>query len=119
MTFLPRLLALALCGSCLWTGGCGGASSGKSGGIATSGQNVVPISVNGGPEGNYANGVFASVTLCVPGTSNCQTITNVLVDTGSSGLRIVSSALTISLPQENGSTGHPIVECLPFLNAVT
>ena len=119
MTFLPRLLALALCGSCLWTGGCGGASSGKSGGIATSGQNVVPISVNGGPEGNYANGVFASVTLCVPGTSNCQTITNVLVDTGSSGLRIVSSALTISLPQENGSTGHPIVECLPFLSAVT
>jgi len=79
----------------------------------------VPISVNGGPEGNYANGVFASVTLCVPGSSNCQTITNVLVDTGSSGLRIVSSALTISLPQQNGATGHPVVECLPFLSAVT
>lgn len=119
MTPPPRILALALCCFCLWAGGCGGASSGKTSGVATSGQNVVPISVNGGPDGNYANGVFASVTVCVQGTSNCQTISNVLVDTGSSGLRIVSSALTIALPQQTGATGHPLVECLPFLSGVT
>ncbi len=98
--------------------GCGGGSSHKSNPITSSGQNVVPISVNGGPNGNYANGVFVSVTVCVPSTSNCQIVPNVLVDTGSSGLRILSSALTLSLPQQSGSNG-PIAECLPFISGFT
>ena len=41
-----------------------------------------PIAVNGGPLGNYTNGAFVSVNVCVPGTSTCQTIDDVLVDTG-------------------------------------
>ena len=69
--------------------------------IATPTQNVQPITVNAGPANNYANGLFTSVTICVPGsTANCQTIDGVLVDTGSSGLRILSSALTLTLPQQ-------------------
>jgi hypothetical protein len=59
------------------------------------------------------------VTVCVPGTSTCQTISGVLVDTGSAGLRLLSSALTISLPQQKASDGDPVVECLPFVNGYT
>jgi hypothetical protein len=76
--------------------------------------------VNAGPTNNYFNGAFTSVTICVPGqTTGCQTIDGVLVDTGSSGLRVLSSALTLSLPQQAGSNGGPIVECAQFLDGFT
>ena len=84
--------------------------------IPASGANVLPIVVNGGPTNNSLNQPFASVTICVPGTSNCQTIGGILVDTGSYGLRILSSAVTIPLPQQTGAGGAPVVECLPFLD---
>jgi hypothetical protein len=99
---------------------CGGSgSSTKANMVVTSGQNVAPIVVNSGPANNYANGAFTSVTLCVPGTSTCQTIDGVLVDTGSSGLRIVSSVLTIALPQQKAPSGSPVAECLQFLGSYT
>ena len=82
-------------------------------------SNVLPIAVNAGPTNNSLNQAFASVTVCVPGTSTCQTIGGILIDTGSSGLRILSSALTIPLPQRTSSGGAPIVECLPFLDGFT
>jgi hypothetical protein len=88
------------------------------------GPNVLSISVNGGPtvaagDGVYTNGAFASVTVCVPGsTTNCQTIGGILVDTGSPGLRILSSALTLTLPQQNDSSGNPIGECADFASGV-
>lgn len=87
--------------------------------VATTGQNVQPIVVNPGPAGNYANGAFTSVTICVPGsTTNCQTIDGVLVDTGSTGLRILSSAMKLQLPQQNAG-GNPVVECFPFQDGFT
>jgi hypothetical protein len=68
-----------------------------------------------GPSFGYVNGLWTSVTVCVPGsTTNCQTIPNVLVDTGSVGLRLLSSALTISLPSVQGSGGTVLQECLQF-----
>jgi len=81
--------------------------------------NVLRIAVNGGPTNRSLNQPFVSVTVCVPGTSNCQTIGGIVVDTGSYGLRILSSALTIPLPQQTGAGGAPIVECLPFLDGFT
>lgn len=104
--------------------GCGGSSShNNSMAPVTSGSNVQPIVVNGGPANNYANGVFTSVTVCVPSSSNCQTISGILVDTGSYGLRILSSAgsgaLTLSLPQQTASDGNPIGECAPFVSGYT
>jgi hypothetical protein len=81
---------------------------------------VQPIAVNAGPALNYADGAFTSVTVCVPGsTTNCQTISGILVDTGSSGLRILSSALSIPLPQQIDSSSNPIVECAAFEDGVT
>src|SRR5882672_5472018 len=81
--------------------------------------NVLPISVNAGPTNDALNQPFATVTICVPGTSNCQTIGGILIDTGSMGLRIISSALTLPLPQQTGAGGAPVVECLPFVSGVT
>ncbi|HXA78087.1 MAG TPA: DUF3443 domain-containing protein [Candidatus Acidoferrales bacterium] len=91
---------------------------------ATPGSNVQAISVTTGPEaasGSLAiNSAFTSVTVCVPGsTTQCQAISGVLVDTGSSGLRILSSALTISLPQQKDSNGNPIAECGEFIDSET
>ena len=60
---------------------------------ATAGSgNVAPLAVDGGPVVSNAlagtiNQAYTSVTVCTPGTSNCQTIDHVWVDTGSYGLR--------------------------------
>ena len=114
----------ALFGACLTlllagvTGCGGGGSHGSSSSV--SGSNVQPIAVNSGPDKNYANGVFTTVTVCAPGTSNCQNIGGVLVDTGSFGLRILSSALGTldgSLPQQTAN-GNPVVECAQFVSSV-
>jgi hypothetical protein len=106
--------------ACAFSVGCGGGSSSSTppNTIASSGTNVVPIAVNAGPTGNYVDGAFVSVTICVPGTSTCQTIPDVLVDTGSSGLRVLSP-LTIALPQQNAASGDPVVECFPFVSGYT
>lgn len=83
-------------------------------------SNVVTITVNGGPDSNFVDGAFSSVTVCAPGSAtSCQTINGILVDTGSSGLRILSSALTVSLPQQTNSNGNPIAECAAFASGVT
>jgi hypothetical protein len=91
----------------------------------SSAENVQPIVVNGGPiadsssSNNYPNAAFTSVTVCVPGTSNCQTIDGVLVDTGSVGLRLLSSsgggALTLSLPAQT-IDGNPLAESVQFVD---
>ncbi len=81
--------------------------------------NTLQVVVNAGPANNYFNGAFASVTICVPGTSNCQTVDGVLVDTGSSGLRVLSSALSLNLSQQTDSNGSPVVECAQFLDGFT
>jgi len=96
------------------------ASSPQCDSSSTSGtNNMVPIVVNGGPVNNGFNEAFVSVTVCVPSTSTCQTIDGIVVDTGSEGLRIASSALRIALPQQNTGTGAAVVQCLPFLDGVT
>jgi Protein of unknown function (DUF3443) len=108
-----------LLGAC---GGGGSSSSSSSPSVSSptvAAANVQPISVNLGPEGNYPNGLFTSVTLCVSGTSNCQTVNDILVDTGSYGLRILASALTLPLPGQTDASGNPIGECVPFVKSFT
>jgi len=115
---IPVLATFATLLSVMGCGG-GGGSHVNVNTVAASGSNIQPVTVNAGPAGNYANGAFTSVTVCVPGTSTCQTIDGVLVDTGSSGLRLLSSALTVTLPQQKASDGNPVVECLPFVSGYT
>src|SRR6202162_3887792 len=98
----------------------GGSSQNHLSTIAPPGTNVAAISVNGGPLSDYPDAAFVSVTVCVPGTSTCQTIDDVLIDTGSFGLRILSSALTtVSLPQQKAADGNPVAEWLTFLDSYT
>ncbi|HZD32773.1 MAG TPA: DUF3443 family protein, partial [Candidatus Angelobacter sp.] len=87
-------------------------------------NNVAPLIVDGGPQvatSPYINAAFASVTVCTPGTSNCQTVDHVLVDTGSVGLRLLAAPaggeLTLPLPTyTEQSTGDDLVECAPFVS---
>lgn len=118
-TFPVFIFVFAIFLGCAFLLGCGGGSSSKPPQtITSSGNNIASISVNGGLDGFYADAAFVSVTVCVPGTSTCQTIDNVLVDTGSSGLRVAPSVLTLPLPQQM-SGGNPVVECFPFVSGYT
>src|SRR5256714_5326851 len=76
--------------------------------------NVETVTVDAGPPGlTFAsiNTPFVSVQVCVAGTSTCKTIDHIEVDTGSVGLRILSSVLTaapaITLAAETDSGGDP------------
>ena len=112
--------------------GCGGTSisSSKStttttGNTGSSTSNVMAISVNGGPTagqldgGIYPNGAFASATICVPGsTTNCVTVGGLLVDTGSTGLRVLQSAVSsLNLPAVNASNGSAAYDCVSFVDS--
>lgn len=59
-------------------------------------DNVLKVTVNGSlcSTGSYPNKPCVSVTVCSPGTSNCKTINDILLDTGTSGLRIFKSLVT-------------------------
>jgi hypothetical protein len=120
---MPRALVLTFFGAIL-SAGCNNGSSVVSPSlppqvIAVSGSNVLPINVNLGPTGEADNFAYATVTVCVPGTSTCQTIGDIQIDTGSSGLRILASALSpsLSLPQQTDPSGNPVVECLQFVSS--
>ena len=82
--------------------------------------NVVPITVAQIATGTR-NMLQASVTICVPGTSTCQTIDNIQVDTGSQGLRILASALApaLVLPSVTASAGSTAASCTVFGSGYT
>ena len=81
------------------------------------GSNVVDVVVDGGPNGNSVNSLFTTVTICVPGsTTQCQTIDNILVDTGSYGLRLLVQVLTLSLPVAALPSSDALLECTVFVD---
>lgn len=96
---------------------CGGA-----GGTSTpvfhppAGTNVAPVLVDAGSAARSLNLPSVSVTICAPGTNNCQTIDHILVDTASSGLRIIASVLSpsLTLPAVPTAAGDPMYECTIF-----
>jgi hypothetical protein len=108
-------LGLVACG--------GGDSSSSSGGtttpVVTTVNNVQAVTVDSGPLFNGqpigANDEpFTTVTICVPGTTTCQSIDHVLVDTGSSGLRLLGSEITLTLPFLTDSGNNPIGNCVQY-----
>jgi len=88
-------------------------------------NNVLPVVVDAGPTSNYVNGAFAAVTVCTPGTSTCQTIDHVLVDTGSVGLRLLANGTAggkldpTAFPLQRDGTGNPIGNCNQFIDGFT
>ncbi len=116
MMFGRTLVIGVACGLAIVLAGCGGSGH-------RSINNTAALVVNAGPAGNYANGLFTTVTICASGTSNCQDINGVLVDTMSYGVRILSSALNASvsgaLAQEKDATGNSVAECAQFSDGIT
>ena len=100
--------------------GCG-SSSGTTPTPTPVANNTVNAVVNAGPA-NFTNMLFVTVTVCMPGsTTNCQSIDNVQVDTGSEGLRVLSSALGSlapssgsGLPTLQDSNNNVLQECIQF-----
>ncbi len=117
----------------LFLSGCGGIQSSSQ--LTESGNScALPETANaavlGGPNvlavgvgttnlcGSNINIPCTTVTICEPGTNNCQTISDILVDTGSFGLRIFSSVVSLSLPSVTDTkTGNPLAECAQFGSA--
>ncbi len=92
--------------------------------------NTVPVTAGVTSSGGYANGVFTFVTVCRPAIlpvgqnpqggpplpATCQTIPNILVDTGSVGLRLLASGTVdeLNLPFVTDSNNNPLQECVQF-----
>ena len=103
------------------TGPGGSASGSVTLGATLRANNVAQVFIDSGPAGasNIINVPFVSVTLCRPGTSTCQTIDHVLVDTGSYGLRIIAPGVldpALALPAVTGAAGDPVGECAQFFS---
>jgi len=78
-------------------------------------DNVVAVSVNGSLCTNaYPNKPCVSVTICTPGSNtDCQTIDDILLDTGASGLRIFKSVITVSPTQVTSGSGL-LADCIQY-----
>ncbi|HEX7914102.1 MAG TPA: DUF3443 domain-containing protein [Paraburkholderia sp.] len=112
-----------------WTpsGSNGSGNSNNSGNPAlpATGGNTVPIYVDstmGAP-----NQPYVSIKVCAPGTPNqsqCVTVNNMLVDTGSTGVRIAARAIPTLAPLLLSQVGAvddktgaaPIAQCAPFVS---
>ncbi|WP_445288321.1 DUF3443 family protein [Variovorax atrisoli] len=85
-------------------------------------QNSMPLTVSTGTDSSRINLPQVSMQICAPGTNTCQTIDHMLVDTGSTGIRIaadaLSSAMKAALPQEIVN-GAPLNACALFLDGYT
>lgn len=131
ITILCATLLALLVTAC---GGGGGGGSSSTSTSASSGStvtnispspqvlaaNAVQVTVDSGVS-NVPNMPFVSITICAPGTSQCQTIDHVLVDTGSWGVRIFASQLpaSMALPQQKDSAGNLVAECMQFFDGHT
>ena len=134
------LVAALVLGACGGGGGGGGATApatgtgtGTSGGIVSNTPapvsatqpNQLSIEVRGNTNPavpvQYVNAAFVSVTVCQKGNaSNCQTIPNVILDTGSMGLRIFASAFNPSMrgilaaDRQTTAAGKFLNQCMQF-----
>ncbi|HEY1314502.1 MAG TPA: DUF3443 family protein [Steroidobacteraceae bacterium] len=91
---------------------------------AASTANTLAVVVDSGPAALLAenppevdaNVLFATVTICTPGSlTACQSIDHVQVDTGSIGLGIMSGVLNgAAVPQPIQVSGGPLRECIAY-----
>ena len=84
-------------------------------GGAAEAPNVVTLTMRT-PHSGF-NRMLVHVTICVPGTQSCATIDDVMVDTGSTGLRLEASAVPfwLRLPPVLGPDRKSLAECLRFV----
>lgn len=75
---------------------------------------------------NGINRPMVSLKLCVPGSAvQCTTVSNVILDSGSTGLRLLKAAVPVPLPavpvpaqaSRNLPAGSVLAECYPFVTS--
>ena len=123
---LQRLAMLLSLGGALLLAACGGGGSSSTAPSTDSvapnsvvASNVVPVSIKqlSGTTTLTANTPYVTVTVCAPGGTSCQSIPNVLVDTGSQGLRLFAGAVQSStlnaLPSIPSGSGT-LASCAQF-----
>ena len=104
-----------------------GMASGDITSVAVSCGNSVAVNVVPGPASAGSqtfNIPLTSVTVCVPNSSQCATIQDVLVDSGSTGLRLMASVLkaaglTLPTMSDPNTPGNTIHECVQFADGYT
>lgn len=82
---------------------------------ALSGTNVVPVTFGAGSGlSQNVNIPYVSISLCNSAGGDCETINNILLDTGSFGLRVFKQALTSKLASDFYGTNPTTAECVQF-----
>lgn len=124
-----RAAAAAVLGAALLAGCGGGGSAGSSApaagtaasgvvSVTPNGSNVLPVAIKNraGASLLTPNTPYVSVTVCQPGNlQSCVVVPDVLVDTGSTGLRLFASALGgFSLPTISTASGAQLANCAQF-----
>ena len=77
--------------------------------------NSISINVGAGTAKNI-NTPYVSVTICQPGTNICKTVDNILLDTGSMGLRVLASTITSLQLSPVVVNNASILECASFIS---
>jgi hypothetical protein len=107
---------LSLVSAC---GGGGGSASATPTPTPTPSSNEMTMTVEKwASNSTYPNQGYVSLEICIPQTSTCQTIDHVLVDTGSYGLRLMSSSVSLNLSQL-AVNSVPLAECAQFVSGYT
>lgn len=118
---LRRMAALAVA----MLTACGGGSSAPLPDPLPVQDNEIRVTVDSGPSGPIpnVNRLYATVTICHPGSlTQCITVDHVLVDTGSNGLRLLSSAIAANSPGFSlnrvvtRTGGLPLLNCVQFVD---
>jgi Protein of unknown function (DUF3443) len=82
--------------------------------------NSMTLTVDTGPSSatGQINRPYVTVRVCAPGSqTQCVAVDHVLLDTGSTGLRLVRSVLTaggVTLAAESDTQGQSVEECMTF-----
>ncbi len=89
-----------------------------SGGAIAAANNVLPVTVNGalcspGTSSQYPNKPCVRVTICTAGTNTCQIIDDILLDTGSYGLRLFQQVVSVPLTTVVVNS-RSLAECIQF-----
>jgi Protein of unknown function (DUF3443) len=77
--------------------------------------NSISVNVGAGTAKNI-NTPYVSVTICQPGTNICKTVDNILLDTGSTGLRVLASTITSLQLSPVVVNNASILECASFIS---
>ncbi|MBI3593633.1 MAG: DUF3443 family protein [Nitrospirae bacterium] len=99
---------------------CGSGSNTNLPSFGPQGPNVLSVTAGGSGlcagQGSVPDAPCVSIKICQPGTSICQMIPDILVDTGSIGLRIFKSKIppSITLPYTYDSSGRNVAQCALF-----